>query len=139
MIFTCVLPIRFAHCDPVGIVFYPRYFELFNGVVEDWCEWGLGCSFRVLHMEQGRGLPTVHIECDFIKPSELGETLQAQLVVTQLGTTSLQIEISLWGPDAAVRVVAKLVLVMMELKTRKAIALPEQLRKKIAHYEREKP
>ena len=28
--------VRFAHCDPAGIVFYARYFEMINGVVEDW-------------------------------------------------------------------------------------------------------
>jgi 4-hydroxybenzoyl-CoA thioesterase len=26
--------VRFAHCDPAGIVFYARYFEMINGVVE---------------------------------------------------------------------------------------------------------
>ena len=26
--------IGFKHCDPAGIVFYPRYFEMFNDCVE---------------------------------------------------------------------------------------------------------
>ena len=26
--------VRFAHCDPAGIVFYPRYFEMLNELVE---------------------------------------------------------------------------------------------------------
>ena len=34
--------IRFSHCDPAGIGFYPRYVELVNEVVEDWCNDGLG-------------------------------------------------------------------------------------------------
>ena len=29
--------VRFAHCDPAGIVFFPRYMEMFNNLVEDWC------------------------------------------------------------------------------------------------------
>ncbi|HEY1393321.1 MAG TPA: acyl-CoA thioesterase, partial [Methylibium sp.] len=28
--------IRFSDCDPAGIVFYPQYFVMFNGLVEDW-------------------------------------------------------------------------------------------------------
>ena len=30
--------VQFAHCDPAGIVFYARYFEIINEVVEDWFE-----------------------------------------------------------------------------------------------------
>ena len=28
--------IRFHHCDPAGVAFYPEYFVLFNELVEDW-------------------------------------------------------------------------------------------------------
>ncbi len=27
--------VEFNHCDPAGIVFYPRYFEMANSVVEN--------------------------------------------------------------------------------------------------------
>ena len=29
--------VRFGDCDPAGIVYYPRYMEMFNSLVEDWC------------------------------------------------------------------------------------------------------
>jgi 4-hydroxybenzoyl-CoA thioesterase len=32
--------IRFSDCDPAGIVFYPQYFVMFNGLVEDWWRTG---------------------------------------------------------------------------------------------------
>jgi len=134
MIFTLPVQIRFAHCDPAGIVFYPRYFEIFNTVIEDWCEHGLSSSFRDMHLQLGYGLPTANIECAFLKPSELGEVLEAQLTVSRIGNTSLHIDIHLFGPDAVQRVAAKMVLVLMELKTRKAIPLPEPLRLKMQHY-----
>jgi len=134
MIFIVPIQVRFAHCDPAGIVFYPRYFEFFNTVVEDWCEHGLGSSFREMHMQLGYGLPTVHVECSFLKPSELGETLQAQLSVNKIGNTSLHLEINLFGADAVQRVATKMVVVLMDMKTRKAIPLPEQLRQKIQPY-----
>lgn len=128
MIFTVELPIRFAHCDPAGIVFYPRYFEMMNGVVEDWCAQGLGCSFHEMHINRGIGLPTVHLETDFIKPTELGESLLAELVVTKLGKTSVELQICFNGPRQDVRLKASLVLVMMGLKLRKSIAIPDELR-----------
>ena len=33
--------IRFAHCDPAGIVFHPNFFVLFNGLTEDWFREGM--------------------------------------------------------------------------------------------------
>ena len=33
MTFTTQRKVRFQHCDPAGIVFYPRYFEMINSVV----------------------------------------------------------------------------------------------------------
>ena len=27
------VPVRFSHCDPAGIVYFPRYFDMINGVV----------------------------------------------------------------------------------------------------------
>ena len=40
--------IRFSDCDPAGIVFYPQYFVMFNGLVEDWVNDGLGIGYRQL-------------------------------------------------------------------------------------------
>ncbi|MFZ6780122.1 acyl-CoA thioesterase [Undibacterium sp. Ji83W] len=134
MIFTAELPIRFAHCDPAGIVFYPRYFEMMNSVVEDWCSQGLECSFHEMHIKCGIGLPTVHLETDFIKPAELGESLLAELVVTKLGKTSVELQIYFNGPQQDMRLKAKLVLVMMDLKTRKAIAISDELRTAMLKY-----
>lgn len=123
-VFRKSIPVRFGDCDPAGIVFYPRYFEMFNSVVEDWCAQELGTGFREMHLTQHWGVPTVHLETDFIAPSELGEILQACLQVQKLGRCSLHVAIRLLGPDGAERVRAKLVLAAMDLRERRAIPLP---------------
>jgi acyl-CoA thioesterase FadM len=28
--------IRFSHCDPAGIVYFPRFFDLAHATMEDW-------------------------------------------------------------------------------------------------------
>lgn len=61
--------IRFHHCDPAGIVFYPEYFVLFNELVEDWFNEGLGVDFSKFHMVERLGFPAVKIECEFLTPS----------------------------------------------------------------------
>lgn len=132
--FSTRIMVRFGDCDPAGIVFYPRYFEMFNGVVEDWCADGLGLSFHEMHIVRGIGLPAVHIETDFIAVSTLGETLRAELVVKKIGGTSITLAIRLQGPDGADRVRAQLVLVLMDLHKRRALPIPEEMGARIARF-----
>ena len=80
--------VRFADCDAAGIVFYPRYFEMLNGVVEDWFAGPLGASFRELHMERHVSVPTAAVEARFIAPSRLEDDLTFSLTVTKLGGAS---------------------------------------------------
>ena len=87
-VFTTERKVRFADCDAAGIVFYPRYFEMLNGVVEDWFAGPLGVSFRELHMERGVSVPTGAVEARFIAPSRLEDDLTFALTVTRLGGAS---------------------------------------------------
>jgi len=82
--------IRFAHCDPAGIAYYPRCFELCDGAVEDWCEAFL-VSRRILHLEMGLALPTVDMAATFKAPCRLGDELDIALTVHALGRTSIQL------------------------------------------------
>lgn len=133
-IFRVPIQIRFAHCDPAGIVFYPRYFELINGVVEDWCAQGLGMSFHEMHVVKDIGLPTVHIETDFVKTSMLGDLLTAELRILKLGRASVTVEIKMLGAEQDLRLRAELVLVMAHVEQRKAIAFPDMLREQMLKY-----
>jgi 4-hydroxybenzoyl-CoA thioesterase len=126
--------VRFAHCDPAGIVFFPRYMEMFNNLVEDWCRDELDFTFAEIHLGRGWGLPTVHLEVDFIAPSIVGETLSATLIVRSLGTSSIGLSIVLRGPDGGDRVRAEIVLVLMDPRTRRAIAIPDELRARISAF-----
>lgn len=87
-VFTRERKVRFADCDAAGIVFYPRYFEMLNGVVEDWFAGPLGASFRELHLERGVSVPTAAVEARFIAPSRLEDDLTFSLVVKKLGGAS---------------------------------------------------
>ncbi len=87
-VFTTERKVRFADCDAAGIVFYPRYFEMLNGVVEDWFAGPLAASFRDLHMERGVSVPTAAVEARFIAPSRLEDDLTFSLTVARLGGAS---------------------------------------------------
>ena len=87
--FEAEVLVRWAHTDPAGIVFYPRYFEMINALVEDWFAGPLGCDFETLHGEFGTGVPTVSIECEFVRPSRLGDRLVFELGVERMGRAAL--------------------------------------------------
>ena len=106
--------IRFHHCDPAGIVFYPQYFTLFNELVEDWFNGGLGIDFGDFHAIDRLGVPMAHIECDFLSPSKVGEVLRFRLAVKKIGNSSLTLAVDARAGDE-VRVRATLVVVLASL------------------------
>ncbi|MFA5556527.1 MAG: thioesterase family protein [Flavobacteriaceae bacterium] len=79
--------IRFQHIDYAGIVFYPRFLEMLNGLVEDWFEEALGRPFSKMH--ETNGIPTVDLKVQFKKAARLGETLTKKLWVKELKSSSL--------------------------------------------------
>ncbi len=126
--------IRFAHCDPAGIVFFPRYLAMFNDVIEDWCRDELGFTFAEIHKGNGWGMPTVHLDVDYLAPSRIGDRLTANLTVLAIGTSSLRLGIVLRDPEGRDRVQAEMVVVLTDPGSMKATPIPDALRKRIAPF-----
>lgn len=83
--------IEFNHCDPAGIVFFPRYFEMINSVVENFFRERLDHPFERITMTERNGVPTVHLETDFRAPSKLGDLVRFTLTVSGIGRASLDL------------------------------------------------
>ena len=79
--------IRFQHVDYAGIVFYPRFLEMLNCLVEDWFEEALDRPFSKIH--ETNGIPTVDLKVQFKKAARLGEILTKKLWVQNLGGASV--------------------------------------------------
>lgn len=91
-------PVEFNHCDPAGIVFYPRYFEMTNSVIENFFADVAGHSFAAM-MAAGEGVPTAQVETRFAAPSRLGDRLDWQLTVSRVGGASLTLILEARGGD----------------------------------------
>lgn len=91
--FTLQQKVRFQHCDPAGIVFYPRYFEMINTTVEEWFAQRLGIPFETLHGPLGAAVPTASITVKFHAPSRHGDVLDFRLKPTRIGRASLALSI----------------------------------------------
>lgn len=130
MSYTKTIQIEFNHCDPAGIVFYPRYFEMTNSVVENFFADEIGRSFAQMHNDgMKNGVPTVHIEADFVAPSRLGDKVDFTLVVRKLGGSSVAVEITGRMGDE-VRMRARIALVWID--NMKAARWPEAMRARLA-------
>ncbi|WP_339838915.1 acyl-CoA thioesterase [uncultured Flavobacterium sp.] len=79
--------IKFKHIDYAGIVFYPRFLEMLNDLVEDWFEEALDRPFSKMH--ETNGIPTVDLKVQFKKAARLGELLTKKLWVKNLGSASI--------------------------------------------------
>ena len=126
--------IRFAHCDPAGIVFFPQYFVLFNGLVEDWVSEGLNISYAALIADRRVGLPTVKLEVEFKAVSRMGDDVSLSLAVQRVGRSSVTLQLECAVPGE-LRVRMTQVLVSTHLDTHRAIALPEDLRAAMLRFE----
>lgn len=119
--------VRFGHCDPAGIVFYPRYFEMLNELVEDWFAHALGLPFDTLIGQRGLGLPTAQLDTRFLRVSRHGDRLSQRIHIERLGGSSLTLRIAFIGDDGT-RVEFTQVLVCTSLATHKPQAFPDDLR-----------
>lgn len=88
--FTVTKEIRFGHCDPARIIFYPRAFELLNEVVEDWFR-SMGYPFSRMHGSLRMGSPTIDLHTQFKKTLRHGDMPDFSVVIEHLGRTSLKI------------------------------------------------
>lgn len=127
IVFERPVRIRFAHCDPAGIVFFPQYLTLTNALVEDWFTDALGVDYAEMIGKRRVGLPIVKLECEFARPSRMGETISLALSLVDVGRRSIRIRIVGRGPDGT-RFAATQVLVTTSLESGESIEIPNDIR-----------
>jgi 4-hydroxybenzoyl-CoA thioesterase len=131
--FTRTVQIRFSHCDPAGIVYFPHYFNMFNGLIEDWYTEELKVNYAELILHDQHGFPFVHIETDFKIPSRMGDRLDLTLLIEKIGRSSLTLVI-VGHREGVERLRARTITAMMSLSSRRSVELPNALRKAFEAY-----
>ena len=131
MTYQRTIPIEFNHCDPAGIVFYPRYFEMTNSVIENFFADVVGRSFASMHSGAQNGVPTVSIVAEFVAPSRLGDKVLFALQIAKLGRSSVTVTIE-GRMTEELRMRATLTLVWID--GMKAAAWPDDMRARLQAY-----
>lgn len=125
--------VLFQHCDPAGMVFYPRYYEMLNATVEAWFDQIIKMDFFKLHSEMQAGIPTVSVDTQFTKPSYLGDQLTFSLMPIRLGTSSVTLRIDAYCDEELI-LSTQNTLVYIDMNTGKSQNWDVRISKLISKY-----
>lgn len=138
MKFTTHKRVRFHHCDPAGIVFYPQFFYLLHEVQEDFLA-HIGFPEHTL-IAGGTGVPIVDLKTEFLGMCRNGDHLTMTLELTRIGNSSLGMHYEIHarpqtpGEAGALKVRAHGVVVYSELPHGKPVRIPDGLRSALLPY-----
>jgi YbgC/YbaW family acyl-CoA thioester hydrolase len=79
MVFSTSITVRFADCDPVGFVYYPRVLHYCHVCMEEFFAERCGITYQKLLDDERIGFATVKIEAEYFVPLLYGDTAEAQL------------------------------------------------------------
>lgn len=130
--FTTEKLIRFQHCDPAGIVFYPQYFYLLSEAMEDFMAAAGKPQWEQINVKR-RGWPIVKLDVDFVGMSRYGDTVWIDVEVRKIGGASLGLNYRIRGANGD-RMRAFATVVHVDLNTDKPIPIPDDVREAFEPY-----
>ena len=84
--------IVWGDCDPAGIVFYPRYFEMFDASTTALFERALGMTkFQFVKAYDSVGYPMVDTRARFLLPTRYGDDVVIETEITEIKRSSFSL------------------------------------------------
>jgi 4-hydroxybenzoyl-CoA thioesterase len=81
--------ILWGDCDPAGIVYYPRYFEMFDASTTELFERALGMTkYQFLKQYDSLGYPMVDTRARFLLPTRYGDDVVIETTITEIKRSS---------------------------------------------------
>ncbi|MGI8525446.1 MAG: acyl-CoA thioesterase [Pseudolabrys sp.] len=89
---TRTVRIEWGDCDPAGIIFYPRYFGIFDASTTALFERALGMTkYKFLQTYDFVGYPLVDTRAKFLKPIRFGDDVAVESSI-EFGTSSFTVQ-----------------------------------------------
>ncbi|HEX4932645.1 MAG TPA: thioesterase family protein, partial [Gemmatimonadaceae bacterium] len=102
--------VRWSDCDPMGIIRYDAYSRFFE-VGEAEMFRSIGVTFAVFAREFGITLPRRVMHLEYPSPPRLDELLELVVYVSEVGGSSLRLNLDCYGEGGVLRMEGYLVLV----------------------------
>jgi acyl-CoA thioester hydrolase len=132
--FTIEERVRWGDVDAARIIFYGAYIRFFEYAETELFR-EVGLQYGVMFDELKIWLPRVHLECDFRRAARLDDLLEVSVYVGRFGTKSMRLdfEVRRKGEDAMIAT-AHFVLAAVNQDTFETVAIPAELRERLAPY-----
>ena len=133
-LFEIDIEVRFRDLDAMGHVNNAVYFTYFEEGRKNFSK----TVFQVSNPSEFTFI-LAHIQCDYLKPVELGDRIKLQLWVKGVGTRSFGFGYKLVNlkDDAVVYATGESVQVCYDYTEKKSIEVPIEMKKKLIHYLKE--
>ena len=93
------IQIEWGDCDPAGIVYYPRFFEMFDSCTNALFE-KAGFKKQEMLAKYGlAGIPMVETSARFFVPSAFGDVVTVESTILEWGKSSFRVEHKLYRGD----------------------------------------
>ncbi|MCA1614155.1 MAG: acyl-CoA thioesterase, partial [Acidobacteria bacterium] len=133
MPFSTRITVRFGDADPAGLVYYPVIFHYFHAAMEEFFAARAGTPYARLLSEARVGFPTVSVRAEFFAPLVYGDEVDVEVSVTRVGRSSVTFEYAARrASDRVLCARSEQVQVAMNLDARRAVPVPEELRRAFA-------
>ena len=91
--FTRTHRIEWGQCDPAGIVFAPRYFDMVTeNTILLFEAAGLPPKRTMLDAQDAAGYPAVELSARFMRPTSYGDTVTIESAAPAFGNSSFSVE-----------------------------------------------
>jgi 4-hydroxybenzoyl-CoA thioesterase len=86
------IQIEWGDCDPLGIVYFPRYFEFFDACTNALFEKAGWAKPELLKKFAIAGIPLVDARARFLEPSSFGDVVAVESKIVEWGRSSFSVE-----------------------------------------------
>jgi len=120
--------IRYIDTDSSGRIHYTAMFRYFESAEIEFLR-----QFGIVYGRRSYHFPRVHVECDFLLAIQHDDLIEIEVCLTKLGKSSLRFDFrTLKAGDLAAK--GTVVIACMDLKTERAVPIPDDLREKLTPY-----
>jgi len=93
------IQVEWGDCDPAGIVYFPRFFELFDACTNALFKRAGFPKPEMLKHYGLLGIPLIEAAAQFYVPASFGESVTVETRIVEWGTSSFRVEHKMYKGD----------------------------------------
>lgn len=127
--FTFIWPyrVRYRDVDPQGVIYFPKYLEIANGIIHEYFRW-LNFPYRLgADPQRGDDFHIVRSLVNYHAAVRFDEEIELGVRTTRLGRSSLTLEVGFFGADGDLRTTAEIIWVNTDQSSGRSMVLPSEL------------